>query len=148
MRMGPAGFRTCDTELRSWDSFDSTTRFAAGNPSVRTHHTSDARFRSGVDAVSSVSGIDVRHQKHCASKEGRRCNCRPAYRARVRQGRTGKVLTKSFPTAAEARAWRARTAAARYDGTLPAPEASRTIRDASKAMFDGMYQGVIRTRTG
>ena len=95
-----------------------------------------------------VSGIAVRHSKYCASHDGDACSCRPTYQARVTHGRNSKVVSKSFRTLAEARAWKTKTKAAAYARSLPGYGASRTVAVAAAEMFDGMHQGTVRNRAG
>lgn len=95
-----------------------------------------------------MPGIEVRHRKACATHEGRRCNCAVTYQARVTGTRGAKVVSKSFRSLAEARAWRAKMQAAAEMQMLPGAGASRTIREAAAAMFDGMHHGTVRNRAG
>jgi integrase len=94
-------------------------------------------------------GISVRHSRSCpaASDTAARCRCRPSYRASVYDRRSGRKIRKSFPTLAEARAWRRDVAAAVGRGTVRAPSRV-TVREAMSAMLDGMAAGTVRTRSG
>ena len=42
-------------------------------------------------------GIELRHQRKCASRNGRKCNCTPSARAWAYDRRTGKKVRKTFP---------------------------------------------------
>jgi integrase len=93
------------------------------------------------------TGIDVRHKKACASRGGGRCNCQPAYQASVWSARESKRIRKTFPTLAEARAWRSETQTGVRRGTLRAP-AHTTVAEAAEALVAGMKSGHVRTRSG
>ena len=93
------------------------------------------------------TGIEVRHKKACASREGRRCNCQPSYQASVWSARESKRIRKTFPSLAEARAWRSETQAGVRRGTLRAP-ANMTVQEASDELVAGMKSGRIRNRSG
>jgi integrase len=97
--------------------------------------------------VGQLTGIEVRHAKACASREGRKCNCRPTYQASVWSASDGKRLRKTFPTLAAARAWRAEAQTAIRRGKLRAPAAT-TLREASEELLEGMRSGRVRTRSG
>lgn len=45
-----------------------------------------------------AAGITARHAKACRAGQGGRCNCQPTYQAQVYDGRTGRRLSKTFPT--------------------------------------------------
>jgi integrase len=93
------------------------------------------------------TGIEVRHKKACASKDGRRCNCQPTYQASVWSARESKRVRKTFPTLAEARAWRSETQTGVRRGTVRAP-AHTTVCETAEALVAGMKSGRIRTRSG
>ncbi|HMO01020.1 MAG TPA: tyrosine-type recombinase/integrase, partial [Miltoncostaeaceae bacterium] len=93
------------------------------------------------------TGIEVRHQRDCASRQGRRCGCRPSYRAAVWSAREGREIKRSFPTMAAARSWRAEAVTAIRRGTLTA-ERQVTLRQAAETLIDGMAGGTIRNRSG
>jgi integrase len=98
-------------------------------------------------ALGQLTGIEVRHAKACASRDGRRCNCRPTYQASVWSARDGKRLRKTFPTLASARAWRAEAQTAIRRGKLRAP-ADTTLEEAAAELVDGMKSGKVRTKSG
>jgi hypothetical protein len=50
-------------------------------------------------------GIVARHTRHCASRSGRSCDCRPGYQAQVYSPRDRRTIRKTFRTLADARAW-------------------------------------------
>jgi integrase len=97
--------------------------------------------------VGQLTGIEVRHAKACASREGGKCNCRPTYQASVWSSRDGKRLRKTLPTLAAARAWRAEAQTAVRRGAMRAPAAT-TIRGAADELIEGMRSGRVRTRSG
>jgi integrase len=89
----------------------------------------------------------VRHKKVCASHDGRRCNCGPTYQASVWSARESKRIRKTFPTLAEARAWRAETQTGVRRGTVRAP-ANMAVQDAADELVAGMKAGRVRNRSG
>jgi integrase len=97
--------------------------------------------------VAQRTGIEVRHKKACASRHGVRCNCQPTYQASVWSARESKRIRKTFPTLAEARAWRSETQTGVRRGTLHAP-AHTTVREAAEELVAGMKSGRVRTRSG
>jgi len=97
--------------------------------------------------VASHPGIEVRHLKACASRDGRRCNCRPTYQAHVWSTRDGRRIRKTFATLAEARAWRQEAQVALRRRTMKAPS-QLTLREAAEAWLAGAEEGTIRNRSG
>lgn len=93
------------------------------------------------------TGIEVRHKKACASRVCRRCNCQPSYQASVWSARESKRIRKTFPTLAEARAWRAETQIGVRRGMLRAP-AQTIVAEAAEELVAGMRSGRVRTRSG
>lgn len=93
------------------------------------------------------TGIRVRHRQECASDEGRRCNCKPAYEAWVFSKREGRKLRKTFPTLAAAKAWRADALAEIRQGTLRAAT-TITLRGAAQGWLSGARGGIVRNRSG
>src|SRR5215218_1750615 len=94
-----------------------------------------------------LTGIEVRHKKVCASRDGRRCNCQPTYQASVWSARETKRIRKTFQTLAEARAWSSETQTGVRRGTLRAP-AHTTVQDAADELIAGMKSGRVRNRSG
>ena len=92
-------------------------------------------------------GINIRHSRSCASREGGRCNCDPGYQAQAYSRRDGKTLRKTFPTLAAAKAWRADAQSAIRRGTLRGPS-TITIAEACDAWEKGVREGSIRNRSG
>ena len=92
-------------------------------------------------------GILVRHLKACAAHSGGRCNCRPTYQASVWSARDGRRIKKSFPTLAEAKAWRVDAQGAIRRGTMRAPS-QLTLREVAEAWLSGARKGSIRNRSG
>jgi hypothetical protein len=93
-----------------------------------------------------LTGIEVRHKKACASRDGRRCNCQPSYQASVWSARESKRIRKTFTTLAEARAWRSETQTGVRRGTLRAP-ANMTVHEAADEFVTGMKTGRVRNRS-
>ena len=94
-----------------------------------------------------AEGIVVRHSRRCASREGETCDCHPGYQAQVFSRRDGRTIRKTFPTLADARAWRAESQAALRRGTLRAPTRT-TLAEAANEWLQATREGVIRTRSG
>jgi integrase len=92
-------------------------------------------------------GIRLRHSKACPSRSGGACRCRPTYQASVWSAREGKRIFKSFPSLAEAKAWRAEAQVALRRGTMRAGS-SGTLREAAEAWLEGVKSGAIRNRSG
>jgi integrase len=97
--------------------------------------------------MAQLTGIEVRHKKLCVSRDGRRCNCEPTYQASVWSARESKRIRKTFPTLADARAWRSETQTGVRRGTLRAP-AHTTVEEAADELVAGMKSGRVRTRSG
>lgn len=91
-------------------------------------------------------GIEVRHQRGCASTDAGRCSCSPSYRAVVWSERDGRRLTKTFRKRADAKAWRIDAQAGIRRGTLRAGE--MTLRDAAATWLAGAAAGAVRNRSG
>lgn len=111
-------------------------------PSHRTPATRRSR-----KAREGTTGIDERHARSCAKTDGKRCSCKPTYRAVVNLGAKRARLRKTFPTLAEAKKWRARILADKADERVVVP--SRVRLDAAGGEFlDGIKSGRIKTRSG
>lgn len=83
-------------------------------------------------------GITVRHEKHCRTHAGARCNCSPSYQARAWSNAAKREVKRSFKAKADARAWRARAIAGHADkiaGAVKSPVmdvlAEKVLADAS-----------------
>jgi integrase len=100
-----------------------------------------------VTVVAHHAGIEIRHGKRCRSRSGGACSCRPTYQASVWSAVEQKRIRKTFPTLAEARAWRSEAQTAIRRGTLRAPS-QMTLREAAEAWLDGTRAGGIRNRSG
>jgi integrase len=94
-----------------------------------------------------AEGIVVRHSRRCATREGKRCDCRPGYQAQVFSQRDGKTIRKTFRSLADARAWRADSHSALRRGTLRAPTRIK-LSEAADEWLRAAREGVIRTRSG
>lgn len=95
-----------------------------------------------------MAAIEVRHQKACRTRSGgRRCNCKPSYRAAVWSPRDRKRIRKTFPTFAAAKRWRIDAEAAVGRGSLRVSRKT-TLREASEDWLAGAKSGVVRNRSG
>ncbi len=94
-----------------------------------------------------AEGIEVRHSRSCASREGRRCNCEPGYRVAAYDAISKRKVSKTFRTLGEARRWRAGAQTQAAKGVRLAGT-SQTLLEAAEAFVDGLTSGAIRTRTG
>ncbi len=94
-------------------------------------------------------GIDVRHTRACpaARSTEARCRCKPSYQAHVWSAREQKRIRKTFPTLAEAKAWRAEALVALRRGMMRAPT-STTLRQVWEVWLVGARDGTIRNRSG
>jgi len=92
-------------------------------------------------------GIEIRHDRNCATRRGARCSCSPSFRAKVYDGRTGRYLKKTFSSVSEAKAWRTEALVALRQGTITAALAP-TLAEAGEAWITGAKSGAIRNRSG
>jgi integrase len=93
------------------------------------------------------AGIEIRHGKRCRSRSGGACSCKPTYQASVWSAVEQKRIRRTFPTLAEARAWRSEAQTAIRRGTLRAPSRV-TLGEAAEAWLEGARAGSIRNRSG
>jgi integrase len=94
-----------------------------------------------------ADGIRRRHSAGCASRRGRRCDCRAGWEAFVFSPRDGKKIRKTFPTFAAAKAWRSDALGGVRRGTVRVSRPT-TVRQAAEALVAGMRTGLVRTRSG
>lgn len=94
-----------------------------------------------------AEGIEVRHARSCASRDGKRCNCEPGYRVAAYDAISKRKVSKTFRTLGGARRWRAaaQTQAAKGVRLAGTPQ---TLREAAEAFVDGIASGAIRTKGG
>jgi integrase len=92
-------------------------------------------------------GIRVRHRRTCASREGARCNCEPAFEAWVYSKRDGKKIRRTFGRESEAKLWRADALVQLSKGAMRAPKPT-TLREAWKVWLDAAKAGTVRNRSG
>jgi integrase len=83
-----------------------------------------------------AEGIEVRHTSRGKS-----------YRASVWDPRARKLIKRTFPNMAEAKAWRVDALAALRAGTLARPTKT-TIATAADALLEGMKAGTVLDRSG
>jgi integrase len=101
-----------------------------------------------VAARAKPEGVVIRHRKACAAQAGpKACDCRPGYQAQVFSPLDRRTIRKTFPTLADARAWRAETQAALNQGTMRAPS-RKTIAEAAEEWVSAARAGIARTRSG
>src|SRR4051812_46186372 len=89
-----------------------------------------------------AEGVTVRHARHCPSAAGGLCGCRPAFQAQVFSPRDHRTIRKSFPTLADARAWRATTQTQVRQQTLRAPTRI-TLEQAAERWLDAAKAGAV-----
>ena len=94
-----------------------------------------------------AEGIEVRHARSCATRDGKRCNCGPGYRVVAYDTISKQRVSKTFRTLGEARAWRA-TAQTQTAKGIRLAGTPRTLREAAQPFLAGIASGAIRTRTG
>lgn len=70
-----------------------------------------------------------------------------SYEASLWDARTRKQLSRTFPTFAAARSWRADAIVAVRQGAMK-PAQRMTVQEASERLLDGMRAGTIQTRAG
>jgi hypothetical protein len=68
-----------------------------------------------------------------------------SYEASLWDARSGKQISRTFPSLAAARSWRADALAAVRQGAMK-PSQRMTVREASERLLDGMRDGTIQTR--
>jgi integrase len=92
-------------------------------------------------------GVQIRHRRGCNLRSGGICSCSPGYQAQVWSPRDRKPIRKTFPSVAEALAWRQEAQVALRKGTLRAPT-SITLQEAAEEWLQAAEAGIIRTRSG
>jgi len=93
-----------------------------------------------------AAGIRTRHARSCRHATGR-CNCHPSYEAWAWSKRDAKKIRKTFPTLADARAWRADADRAVRRGAMRSPKPT-TLTQAAQEWLDGARAGTIPNRSG
>ena len=94
-----------------------------------------------------AEGIEVRHARSCASRDGKRCNCEPGYRVAAYDAISKREASKTFRTLGEARRWRATAQTQAAKGVRLAGSA-RTLLSTAEALVDGIASGAIRKKAG
>ncbi len=92
-------------------------------------------------------GVVIRHERSCASRAAKACDCRPAFQAWSWDPVTRRKLRKTFPTVAAAKSWRAGAGVAISRGELRAGPVP-TIEAAAEHLIAGLRDGSIRARGG
>jgi integrase len=94
-----------------------------------------------------ATGIAIRHKLDCAIGTGPECTCTPSFQAQAWSAKDRKPIRRTFPTLAEAKAWRQETQVALRRGQLRAP--TKTIlTEAAREWLTAAQAGIIRTRSG
>jgi integrase len=94
-----------------------------------------------------AEGIEVRHSRSCASRDGKRCNCSPGYRIAAYDPISKRKVSKTFKALAEARRWRAGAQTQAAKGVRLAGT-SQTRFKAAETFVDGIATAAIRTKSG
>jgi integrase len=92
-------------------------------------------------------GIRVRHRRTCATRQGGKCNCDPAYEGWVFSKRDGKKIRRTFARESEAKLWRADALVQLSKGAMRAPKPT-TLREAWEAWLGAARAGTVRNRSG
>ncbi len=85
------------------------------------------------------TGIELRHSRGCAARDGYRCNCEPSYRAIVYDRRSNSLVRQTFSgkgALSAAKQWRADSIAAQGRGKNITPS-RQTLREAAKQWLSG-----------
>jgi integrase len=86
--------------------------------------------RMGYRTIRVREGVQERHGRRCGVHDAKACSCVPGYQAQVWSARDGRPLRKTFPSVADAVAWRQETQVAVRQGRMRAP-ASTTLAEAA-----------------
>jgi integrase len=97
--------------------------------------------------MSKSTGITERHARDCDERGSGRCNCQPTFQAQVWDAKTGRRLSKTFPTRSAAKLWRHDAITDLRTGELSA-DSGPALKDAIDAWLDGLSAGHITTRSG
>ena len=93
-------------------------------------------------------GLQERHQLSCASRDGRRCNCAPTYRASIYDRQTGRNAYSGW-TRDRSAALKWRTQAQReLDSGQPVAVTSDLLCDLWEEWYAAATSGAISTRSG
>lgn len=109
-----------------------------------------APWPNGKDPLSmakntALSGIEIRHSKHCASRDEKACDCTPTFQAALWDASTKRRVRKSFKKINDAKAWR-RQGLAAID-TRP-KSATPRLGEAFDELLVGMRSGRVLNRSG
>src|SRR4051812_480037 len=92
-------------------------------------------------------GIEVRHGRSCATKDGEKCDCEPGYQACIFNRRDRRKIKKTFKSLAAAKIWQQDSKVAVRKGTMMTPT-KLTVDQAAEAWVKGAKEGTIRSRSG
>jgi integrase len=94
-----------------------------------------------------AEGIRKRHSKVCNARQGKRCNCKAGWEARVYLPGGGKRIEKTFKRESEAKGWRAEALRAVDQGSVQfSPRSGQTLTEALSEFVEGMKAGSVRPR--
>jgi len=93
------------------------------------------------------AGVTLRHARSCPSTTGSRCSCTPTFQAQAFDARSGKRVTRTFPTITGARRWKADAASALREGRMTA-DLGPTLTEAAEEWLAAASAGVVRNRSG
>jgi integrase len=94
-----------------------------------------------------AEGIEVRHSRSCALRDGKRCSCEPGYRVAAYDAISKRKVSKTFRTLGAARRWRAAAQTQAAKGVRLAGT-SQTLRASAEAFVDGIASGAVRAKAG
>jgi integrase len=94
-----------------------------------------------------AEGIRKRHTAKCRAVQSKRCRCAGSWEAWIYLRRESRKVYKSFPTEAEAKAWRADATKAAKLGALRTPT-KLTLEQAAWLWLEGADRGAVRDRSG
>jgi integrase len=92
-------------------------------------------------------GIETRHSRSCASRQGAPCSCKPAFQACAYFAREKKSVKRTFPTLSAAVAWRQDAQVAIRKGTMKTPT-RMTVHEAAEEWLEGVKSGRVTNGSG
>jgi hypothetical protein len=87
-----------------------------------------------------AEGIEVRHARSCATRDGKRCDCEPGYRVVAYDAISKNRVSKTFRTLGGARAWRA-TAQTQTAKGIRLAGTPRMLKEAAEPFLVGVRFG-------
>lgn len=92
-----------------------------------------------------MTGIEVRHQRGCPARDGKRCKCDPSYRATAYVD--GMTIRETFDDPRLAADWRHEAGKLKAQGRLR-PSDKTPIRDHMERLLTGIEAGSVAARGG